>query len=121
MTRRHQFDEEFFRAIRPEDLEWKPFAAYPGRVWQSWLPGSCPRRGLRPRWLRSSDKLFANTKVQSSRVYLSGLIAPTSQIQDIGSRRRPTHGHYQRCGRPGTDRCRAARHQKRFSPLIWTQ
>jgi len=29
MSRTHQFDEEVFRAIRSEDLEWKPFAAYP--------------------------------------------------------------------------------------------
>jgi quercetin dioxygenase-like cupin family protein len=29
MSRMHQFDEEVFRAIRAEDLEWKPFAAYP--------------------------------------------------------------------------------------------
>jgi hypothetical protein len=29
MSRRHQFDEEVFRAIRSEDLGWKPFAAYP--------------------------------------------------------------------------------------------
>jgi quercetin dioxygenase-like cupin family protein len=29
MSRTHQFDEEVFRAIRSEDLEWKRFAAYP--------------------------------------------------------------------------------------------
>jgi hypothetical protein len=29
MSRTHQFDEGVFRAIRSEDLEWKPFAAYP--------------------------------------------------------------------------------------------
>jgi len=29
MSRTHQFDEQVFRAIRAEDLEWKSFAAYP--------------------------------------------------------------------------------------------
>jgi quercetin dioxygenase-like cupin family protein len=29
MSRAHQPDEATFRAIRPEDIEWKPFAAFP--------------------------------------------------------------------------------------------
>jgi quercetin dioxygenase-like cupin family protein len=29
MSRTHQFDEDNFHAIRPEDIEWKPFAAFP--------------------------------------------------------------------------------------------
>jgi hypothetical protein len=58
--------------------------AHTGRDRARRLPGSYPRRGLWPCWRRSSDKLFTNTNVQSSRVYLSGLIEPMSQIQDIG-------------------------------------
>jgi hypothetical protein len=47
------------------------------------LPGSYPLRGLRRCWWRNSDKLVTNTNVQSSRVYLYGLMEPMSQIQDI--------------------------------------
>jgi quercetin dioxygenase-like cupin family protein len=45
MSRPHQPDEGVFRAIRTEDLEWKPFAAFPPAARLAVLVGDPTRRG----------------------------------------------------------------------------
>jgi len=41
----HYFDEDRFHAIRPEDIEWKPFAAFPPAVRLALLVGDPAKRG----------------------------------------------------------------------------
>lgn len=43
--RPHQFDEDRFHAIRPEDVEWKPFAAFPPEARLAILVGDPARPG----------------------------------------------------------------------------
>jgi quercetin dioxygenase-like cupin family protein len=45
MSRTHQPDESVFRAIRSEDLEWKPFAAFPPAARLAVLVGDPNRPG----------------------------------------------------------------------------
>jgi quercetin dioxygenase-like cupin family protein len=45
MSRSHQPDERVFRAIRSEDLEWKPFAAFPPAARLAVLVGDPNRPG----------------------------------------------------------------------------
>jgi len=45
MSRTHQPDESVFRAIRPEDLDWKRFAAFPPAARLAGLVGDPNRPG----------------------------------------------------------------------------
>jgi quercetin dioxygenase-like cupin family protein len=45
MVRTHQPDEAAFRSILPEDIDWKPFAAFPPRVRLAVLVGEPSRPG----------------------------------------------------------------------------
>jgi quercetin dioxygenase-like cupin family protein len=45
MSPTHQPDEDAFRAIRPEDVEWKPFAAFPPAARLAVLVGSPSQPG----------------------------------------------------------------------------
>jgi hypothetical protein len=45
MSRKHQPDEGTFRAIRSEDIEWKPFAAFPASARLAVLVGDPSKAG----------------------------------------------------------------------------
>ena len=62
-TRTHQPDEDHFHAIRPEDIEWKTFAAFPPEARLALLVGDPAKPG--PYLIRV--KLSAGTKMMPHR------------------------------------------------------